>query len=145
LILYLDTSAMIKLYIQEAGSELIKEAIDTNRIIATAGIAYSEAISAFVRLTLLNSISKKDYEICKSSIKRDWASFFIIDVSENIIQLAADLIEKHKIRSFDGIHLASAVLLNKQINKRVTFSSWDKKLLKSAQKEELQILSIATA
>ena len=68
--------------------------------------------------------------------------FFIVDVSENIIQLTADLIEKYKIRSFDGIHLSSAVLLNKQVNSKVIFSSRDKKLLISAQKEELQIFPI---
>ena len=95
-----------------------------------------------MRLNLLNSISESEYKVCKSSIKKDWASFFIIGVSEDIIQLAADLIEKYKIRSFDGIHLASAVLLNKQIKSKLIFPSWDKKLLKSAQKEELQILSL---
>lgn len=49
MICYLDTGAPVKLYIQEDGSELVREKVSDASLVATSKIAYAEARAAFAR------------------------------------------------------------------------------------------------
>ena len=50
MILYLDTSALVKLYVREAGSVLVRRATEASEAAATSTVAYAEARAAFARL-----------------------------------------------------------------------------------------------
>jgi hypothetical protein len=80
-------------------------------------------------------LSKKDYDKCITSFKSDWEMYFVIEVSEKLVEIAGSLIESHSIRGFDSIHLASAIVLRKEINQSIDFLCWDNRLLKAAKKE----------
>ena len=43
MILYLDTSSLVKLYVQEAGSEDVQELVEKARLVVTSQVAYPEA------------------------------------------------------------------------------------------------------
>jgi len=47
--LYLDTSALVKLYVAEEGSALVRETVQRVETVAASGIAYVEARAAFSR------------------------------------------------------------------------------------------------
>ena len=49
MILYLDTSALVKLYAREVGSAEVKRAVARADLVATSLVAYVEARSAFAR------------------------------------------------------------------------------------------------
>ena len=133
--IYLDTSALVKLYIDEDGSDIVNDRTDRATIVSTSRIAYAEALSAFVRCKDEKVVSKKDYDKCIACFKFDWEMYFVIEVSEKVIKIAGDLIENHRIRGFDSIHLASAMVLRKEINQSIDFICWDKRLLGAAKKE----------
>ena len=50
MILYLDTSALVKLYVEEENSSTVEHMVSKARIVATHLIAYVEAQAAFARL-----------------------------------------------------------------------------------------------
>jgi hypothetical protein len=51
--------------------------------------------------------------------------------------MAVDLAEKHGLRGFDAVHLASAVTLRKKLALPVTFSCYDVWLQNASQREKL--------
>ena len=72
-----------------------------------------------------------------SQFESDWKNFLAIHVTAELVQLAGDLAEKHGLRGFDAIHLASAVTLRKKLASPVTFSCYDIRLQNASQREKL--------
>ena len=62
--IYLDTSALVKLYIDEDGSDIVNDRTDRATIVSTSRIAYAGALSAFVRCKDEKVLSKKNYDKC---------------------------------------------------------------------------------
>jgi len=59
--------------------------------------------------------------------------------------LARDLIQRHPLRGFDAVHLASALSLKNALGEEVTFSAADGRLLRAAGAENLATLNVETA
>ena len=133
--IYLDTSALVKLYIEEDGSDIVNDRTDMATIVSTSRIAYAEALSVFVRCKDDKVLSKSSYDKCITYFKFDWEMYFVIEASENVVKIAGDLIENHSIRGFNSMHLASAIVLRKEINQSIDFMCWDNRLLEAAKKE----------
>ncbi len=55
MILYLDTSALVKLYVSEEGSEIVRGAVESAGRVATSRIAYAEARAALAPAYWLGS------------------------------------------------------------------------------------------
>jgi len=142
MIAYFDTSAIVKFYISETGSDIVREAFNNSEILVTSEIAYVEAISAFIRINNEKLISDIDLSNIVSDFKSNWEDFFTLKADINIIKKAGFLIEKYKLRSYDSIHLSSAVTFKERINKNISFYSWDKNLNTAALNESLQVLKI---
>lgn len=70
----------------------------------------------------------------------DWERYVKIGVSEALVKQAAQLAEKHRLRGYDAIHLASALLLADEIGGDVVFASWDDDLDVAAAREGLPLL-----
>lgn len=140
MICYLDTSALVKLYVEETGTREVQELVGKSKIMATSIVAYAEASSAFKRGFVEKIICEKEYNLCNSNFKNDWRSYLIVNIDSSLIFLAGDLAEKHNIRGFDSIHLASVIVLREKIsNMDILFLCWDKKLAESAAREGFKI------
>jgi len=62
MILYLDTSALVKLYIDEPGSEEVREKVKAARIVSTSRVAYVEARAGIARKFREGELSKGEYK-----------------------------------------------------------------------------------
>ncbi|MCD5407573.1 MAG: type II toxin-antitoxin system VapC family toxin [Desulfotomaculum sp.] len=140
MICYLDTSALVKLYVQEPGSEIVYELTRDSDVVATCKIAYAEARAAFARGHREGILDNKNYDLITSAFQQDWESYFSLEVSDILIRLAGDLAEKHALRGFDAMHLAAAVILKQQVSQPVTMGCWDVRLWKAAQNCDLQVV-----
>ena len=138
MILYLETSNLVKLYVQEEDSGDVAKLVSDAEAVATSIIAYAEARAAFARKLREKGISDEDHNRIKNDLDRDWESLFVIKLSNAIVRFAGDLAEKRSLRGFDALHLASALELQKAIPLPVLFSSSDARLLESAKEEGLQ-------
>jgi hypothetical protein len=67
----------------------------------------------------------------------DWKNFLAIQVTVELVRLPGDLAEKHGLRGFDAVHLASAVTLRAKLASPVTFSCYDIQLQNASQREKL--------
>lgn len=134
---YLDTSSLVKLYVEETASADVRGLVGSAEVAGTSLIAYAEARAAFARRFRESAFSSKDYKRLRSRFESDWKNFLSIQVTREIVQVAGDLAEKHGLRGFDAIHLASAMTLREKLAAPVTFSCYDIRLQNASQSEKL--------
>jgi len=108
LILYLDTSAFIKLYVVEAGSEKVRAALAEAALIHAHWIAYAEMGSALWRVHRVGRQSADAYRISKREFESDWRAINAIMPDERMVRRAGDLAERFELRGYDSVHLAAA-------------------------------------
>lgn len=136
--LYLDTSALVKLYIDETGSGQVKMAVNQAEVVATSLLAYVEARSAFARKYREGGISLKEYHYIIESFDGDWERYYAIKVSEKIVKAAATVAERNALRALDALHLASAKALTELASIHITFLGADRQLIEAARAEGLE-------
>ena len=137
MILYLDTSSLVKLYVEEVHADRVKEWVDEAEMVGTCRVAFPETISALDRRFRTGDLSKHDYEMLIDAFTEDWKSFVVLDFNE--IE-SGRLVKKYGLRGFDAVHLSSAILLKGESDLTLTFSSFDEKLNRAATAEGLEVL-----
>jgi len=140
MILYLDTSSLVKLYVREEESDHVQALVDKAEAVATSQVAYPEACAAFARKQRQGDFAGRQYRSVVKNLQQDWGSYFALDVSWPVARLAGELAERHELRGFDAIHLASALMLKSRLESAVTFSSADQRLEAAAFSESLEVV-----
>ncbi len=138
MILYLDTSSLVKLYVAEPHSGLVKRWADEAEIIATCRVAYPEMISALHRRFRSGDLSKQQYDLLVKTFMSEWQHFAAVDFDEIA---AGHLAATYGLRGFDAVHLSAAGLLRSSEDAPVVaFSSFDQRLNTAAASEKLAVL-----
>jgi len=140
LICYLDTSALVKLYVQEQGSEMVRKLVDEASVVATSKVAYPEARAAFARGLRDGYLDEKDYRQAVAALQNDWPKCLVMEVSDSLVLLAGELAEKYRLRGFDAIHLASAVTLKTQMKKKTVAACFDNRLWEALCAVDIKVL-----
>ena len=135
MIAYLDTSSLVKLYVAEPGSDEVRELVDAADVVATSVIAYAETRASFARQRRARGLSPTAYAEARRRFEQDWPAYLTIDLTGEVLELAATLAEQHQLRGFDSIHLASfQQLLEHAADDEVEFSGFDDRLTRAARK-----------
>lgn len=132
MILYMDSSALVKLYVREPGSDRVRTLIAQADACATSAIAYAEIRAAMARRYREGVLSSAGLGELKSALLNDWQGLFVVPALLAIARSAGDAAESYALRGMDAIHLATAVWLQKQQDDRVTFAAWDLRLASAA-------------
>lgn len=132
MILYLDTSALVKAYVSETHSADVLKAIKKAKIIGCHIIAFVEAHAAFSRAQRENKLSPKEFETIKKEFTNDWKNYLHIECTQILMKKAADFAEAFSLRAYDSIHLAAADFLSKQSKQPTIFGCFDLQLNKAA-------------
>ena len=135
MIVYVDTSSLVKLYVEEKGSRLVRELVERAELVATSVVTYAEARAAFARQRREGGLTAAGFGQAKNDFEQDWARYLTIEVSEAVYHSAGDLAEKHHLRGFDSLHLASYLSLSGNGARQTRFSSFDEALNRAARKE----------
>lgn len=143
MILYLETSSLVKLYVREGDSEAVRELVEVANIVATSIVAYAEARAAFARKFREKGISAAAYRTVKDSLETDWPRFFVLNLSERTVQTAGELAERYGLRGFDAIHLAAATDLRVGGTPGVRFETADVRLREAARREGFETSALS--
>jgi uncharacterized protein len=138
MVVYLDTSALLKLYIEEEGRELVAEAVASGELLATSIVAYAEARAGLARTWKGGDFTGSEYRNAVSDLDRDWSAYILVRVSERIAYHAGQLAEQHALRGFDAIHLASALHLAERFGE-LRFLAFDRRLTNAAREAGLTV------
>ena len=144
--LFFDSSALIKRYIVETGTEwvieLLRPSIANDVFIANiTGIEVASAIARRLRSGSLDQITAKE---SLTRFKRDFDKrFIVIDLTEKIINEGFSLAEKHGLRGYDTAQLAVGVSVMNRLKQSgirdFKFISADNDLNKAAKAEGLTV------
>src|ERR1035437_9399185 len=134
---FFDTSAFVKRYVSEAGTDTVLEWCDQATEIILSGIALPELISAFCRLQRKSKITDTQYRQLKSLLLADIEDAAICDLTPVVLARAISSLEKNVLRGMDAIHIGSAIALKADV-----FLSADKRQLDAAASMGLRIESV---
>jgi uncharacterized protein len=138
LILYVDTSALVKLYVPEPESGAVQALVGSAQVTAVSVVAFVEARAAFARKRRERAVNPKDYRRIVREFDDDWDHYFVVDVTEPLVKRAAQLGDKHGLRAYDAIQLSSAIVLREQSGEAVSFCCFDGRLLGASRREGLK-------
>ena len=138
--LYLDSSALVKRYISEAGSEDVRQWIAGADFVATSIITLAEMNAAFARGVRMKSISQITGDKAMRLLQTHWPGYIKMPASEKCIHRAAELAWRLGIRGYDAVHVASAELWQEILNIPITFVAYDRQLLKAVQNLGIYVL-----
>jgi predicted nucleic acid-binding protein len=134
-IAYLDTSSLVKLYVDEPGSDEVRGLVSAADVVATSVVAYAEARASFARQRRAKGLTPSAFAEVKRTFDQDWSTYLAIDLTSDVLQRAAALAEQHQLRGFDSIHLASFhQVLERAGDDDVEFSGFDERLVQAARK-----------
>lgn len=136
--LYLDTSALVKLYISEAESERVHEAVGEARTVSTSTVAYAELRTALGRRRRIGDLDEQGHRLAIKRVDADWHGFVRVPVSNLVAHRAGEMAERHALRGFDAIHLASAARLRERFSD-LRFLAFDDRLVGAARESAVPV------
>ena len=142
--LYVDTSSLVKLYVTEAGSDVVRKLVGDARVVATSAVAYAEARAALARLRREGALTATKSASAKRELEEQWPTYLSLEASDSLCRAAGELAEKYSLRGFDSIHLASFAEIARRAGPDDTqFSSFDDRLNQAARKLTRTLARIA--
>ena len=136
--IFCDTSALVKKYIIETGSDKFEKILNKADNVFVSAITEIETISTFKRLLIENAIDEEDYDLLINEFEIDYQYFSIISFDGLISKNAIKLIDKYQLKTLDSIQLGTAIYLKGEID---FFVACNEKLIKAALKEDIKILN----
>ncbi len=141
MILFFDTSALIKRYIQEKGSNKVDLLMnEADRVIVSA-ITEIETCSAFRRLLSERAVTEGDYRVLMREFETDYPYFTRVDLDDLAVSCAKYAIGKYRLKTLDSIQLGTALAVRDDID---YFVACDARLTHSARKEGLHVINPMT-
>ena len=135
MILYLDTSAILKRYFQESFSEEIASKWSLAEAIVTSSVAYAETMATIYRKKKEEGLDSKIIQKIRTAFKSDWNALIRVEVTEDLNQYIDKVLKRHFLRGFDAVHLASALIINERFPGKFFFGCFDQKLNQAARLE----------
>ncbi len=151
--LYLDSSALIKHYVQEAGTDALNLKLQLDAQAPQENFASvvgcAEILAILARRFRENLLRQSEFDQLQEEFHRDWSlNLNHIEVSDGVLAFIPGLVKRHPLRGSDAIHLASALSLRDAlrpaktsgaINRRIEFATSDKQLKNAALLEGLEV------
>lgn len=139
--LYLDTSALIKRYIREQGTNEVNIWVAEADATGTSLITLAEAHAAIARAVRMKTVSQRSGERVIDLLRQQWVAYIKIPASEKTISRAADLAWQLGLRGYDAVHLASAELWQAVLERPVVLVTFDRQLAESGRRIGLEVYS----
>ena len=91
MILFLDTSALVKLYVREDGSEEILDRARGAGALAASRIASAEAFAALARRAREQPEDSASIEEAKRRLRAHWPDYLLVEVTQETVEKAGEL------------------------------------------------------
>jgi predicted nucleic acid-binding protein len=139
-ILFCDTSALVKLYIKEEFSDKVCSLADKAKAIAVSRISWAETMATLARRVRECPTDAEVIEAVRVNFRTNWSSFAIVEVTQSLVELAGDYADTFALRGYDSVQLAAARMLQEGTDGAFCFACFDTRLQKAASVLGMQSL-----
>lgn len=139
-LLYVDTSALFKRYVEEDESEAVLARMEEAPVVGTALITRVEVAAALARAVRRQLINLDEAQDAEREFLNEWDDFTRIGMTEALASRAANLAWRHDLRGYDAAQLAAALAWQDMIEAtedEVIFACFDNNLRLAATAEGL--------
>lgn len=140
---YLDASAAVKAYSEEAGADRVEEVLNGDAGVYLSRVGIVEVVAAIFGKTRTGEMGYEDAVSAAGEFTDDLDIYRIIEVSASTTERAMEIARIHRLRAYDCLQLATAVLLQEQRViaglEALTFMSSDGELNAAAENEGLMV------
>jgi uncharacterized protein len=129
---------VVKLLVDEPGSELARDAHQNARAKSASALGYVEAVAALTRMRNAGRISAGRLKEGLSDLERIWRGIDVHAVTADVVQAATRAAIDHGLRAYDSLHLATALALAEV--EGIEFACWDRELRDAARERGIALL-----
>jgi uncharacterized protein len=134
MITYVDTSSLLKLVIDEDGSDQAAIVWSSAGTVVSVALVLVEARAALAAAARGRRITATQYTAAKIELDALVAGLYLVEPTDELLADAAELAESEGLRGYDAVHLAAAVLVGATV-----FSSADAGLCGAAERQGLHV------
>lgn len=128
-IVYFDSSAFVKLFVEEEGSDVTAELWDRCDLPISSRLAYPEVRASIAAARRDHRLTEADERLAVHLWEQYWAAVRIVELTEQVGATAGALAGDHGLRGADAVHLASA----RAVAPNVIVAVWDLRLASAAR------------
>ena len=133
MILFCDTSALIKLYIAEEGSDALKMQLSLAEAVAVCRIAWAEAHAALSRRAREVPQDARVIEQAKAALVADWQHFVVLEIDQALVERAGEYADTFALRGYNSVQLAAGYETGRISQLPIFFACFDTRLNKAAK------------
>ncbi|OQY60670.1 MAG: hypothetical protein B6245_00330 [Desulfobacteraceae bacterium 4572_88] len=137
MIIYLDTSALVKKYFRESGSADVISLWRNASAIVTSSVVYAETMASFHRKKRESGMDGNIFDPIVRSFRADYQSLTLVQVGGELNSIIDRIVSLYPLRGFDAIHLSSALVIQNSLSENLLFVCFDQRLLDAARTEGL--------
>jgi predicted nucleic acid-binding protein len=110
-VIFVDTSALVKRYVDEPGRDLVLEVMAGDHVWVASELARAEAALALTRVAATSRQADRLHRL----LADDWDAFHVVPVDDRCLAAAAEIGSGHGVSVSTAIHLAAASRLPKPV------------------------------
>ncbi len=133
MIVYADTSALVKLFVEEENSAATRDMLRGAQTMGTGLLTRAELGAALARGVRLGFLSEEEALEARRRLREAWPTWIHITVDEGLVSRAEVLAWEHGLRGYDAVHLAAALAWQELIASPVILATFDRELWEAAQ------------
>ena len=135
-IVYFDSSALVKLLVEESGSDVAAALWDGCDAAVSSRLSYPEVCAALAAAGRNHDLDKASLARCEQDWEHYWAAVRPVEFTQVVQTAAGRLPKKHSLRGADAVHLASVLAL---ATANVVVAVWDLRLHAAVVSEALAV------
>jgi uncharacterized protein len=135
-LVYFDASALVKLLVEEQGTDLAAQLWDGCDAPVASRLAYPEVCAALAAATRNHALAEDEADTAARSWEEFWAATRPIELTATVERRAGELARTHALRGADAVHLASALAVG---DAGLVVAVWDKRLHTGARAAGLRV------
>ena len=143
MILYCDTSALMKLFVTELHSKAIQKLTSESTRMVVSQLTWAEMCAG---LGLKQRTRQVDIKVAATALEQlqiNWPRYSKLGVDEELVQEAGDLALRFGLRAYDSVQLASAQRVHKQLGSNLLFCCFDRQLNSAATALGIEVMQVA--
>jgi predicted nucleic acid-binding protein len=138
MIVYADTSALVKLFVAEEGSGETRDMLRQAQAMGTGLLTRAELGAALARGARRGLLLEEEALEARRRLETVWPSWVHIAIDESLVSRAEVLAWEYGLRGYDAVHLAAALVWQECIEYEIVLATFDRELWEAARRAGLQ-------